>query len=50
MAKSNKIKEIKEPWIKASIFSPESFIGAIMQLCTEKEFKKKLILRGNRVY
>ena len=45
-----KIKEIKEPWIKASIFSPESFIGAIMQLCTEKRgIQKEINFTGNRV-
>ncbi len=45
-----KIKEIKEPWIKASIFSPESFIGSIMQLCTEKRgIQKEINFTGNRV-
>ena len=45
-----KIKEIKEPWIKASIFSPENFIGAIIQLCTEKRgVQKEINFTGNRV-
>ena len=45
-----KIKEIKEPWIKASIFSPETYIGPIMQLCTEKRgIQKEINFTGNRV-
>ena len=45
-----KIKEIKEPWIKASIFSPETYIGAIMQLCTEKRgIQKEINFTGSRV-
>ena len=45
-----KIKEIKEPWIKASIFSPESYIGPIIQLCTEKRgIQKEISFTGNRV-
>ena len=30
------IKEIKEPFIKASIFTPSSYIGQIMELCQNK--------------
>jgi Membrane GTPase LepA len=45
-----KIKEIKEPWIKASIFSPEPYIGPIIQLCTEKRgIQKEINFTGNRV-
>ena len=45
-----KISEIKEPWIKASIFSPESYIGSIIQLCTEKRgIQKEINFTGNRV-
>ena len=45
-----KISEIKEPWIKASIFSPESYIGSIIQLCTEKRgVQKEINFTGNRV-
>ena len=35
------IKEIKEPYIKTSIFTPSEFIGPLMELCQEK--------RGNYV-
>ena len=38
-----KIKEVCEPWINATIFSPESYLGGILKLCIEKEeYKKKL--------
>lgn len=32
----NKIDYIEEPFIKAQIITPESYIGAIMQLCIER--------------
>ena len=35
------IKEIREPYIKTSVFTPSEFIGPIMELCQEK--------RGNYV-
>lgn len=31
-----KIEEIREPYIKLTIFIPDSFVGAAMQLCQEK--------------
>ncbi len=31
-----KIKSISEPYVKASIFLPSAYIGAIMELCQEK--------------
>ncbi|MDY9922083.1 MAG: translation elongation factor 4 [Synergistota bacterium] len=31
-----KIEEIREPYIKLTIFIPEQFVGAAMQLCQEK--------------
>ena len=31
-----KIKEVLEPFIKTSIFTPKEYIGAIMKLCQEK--------------
>ena len=31
-----KIEEIREPYIKLTIFMPEQFVGAAMQLCQEK--------------
>ena len=32
----SKIEEIREPYIKLSIFMPEQFVGAAMQLCQDK--------------
>ncbi|MGB7431307.1 MAG: translation elongation factor 4 [Ahrensia sp.] len=31
-----KIREIEEPWIKASIMTPDDYLGAILQLCQER--------------
>ena len=36
MTEKVNIKEITEPYIKASIFSPEKYIGPIMELCQSK--------------
>ena len=33
---TSKIKEAKEPYIKASIITPTEYLGSIMSLCTEK--------------
>ncbi len=45
-----KIKEIKEPWIKATIFTPDTFLGSIIQLCTDKRgIQKDINFTGNRV-
>ena len=41
MPDRQKIKCIKEPYIKTNIFVPSEFIGSIMELCQEK--------RGNYV-
>ncbi len=30
------ISDIKEPWIRATIFSPDDYLGGILKLCTEK--------------
>ncbi|PLW76122.1 translation elongation factor 4 [Cohaesibacter celericrescens] len=31
-----KIKEIREPWIKASIMTPDDYLGPILKLCQER--------------
>ncbi len=36
-----KIAEIREPWIRATILSPDEYLGAILKLCQER--------RGNQV-
>jgi GTP-binding protein LepA len=31
-----KIKAIEEPWVKATIMVPDEYLGAVLQLCTER--------------
>ena len=31
-----KIKEIKEPFVKTSIYTPKDYIGPLMELCQDK--------------
>ncbi|NBX74907.1 MAG: elongation factor 4 [Alphaproteobacteria bacterium] len=31
-----RIAHIEEPWIKATIFTPDDYLGSILQLCTER--------------
>ena len=33
---SSKIDHIKEPWIRATIFSPDDYLGKILKLCNDK--------------
>ncbi len=48
--KQTKIKEVSEPWINATIFSPESYLGGILKLCIEKRgIQKDINFAGNRV-
>ena len=45
-----KIKKVSEPWINATIFSPESYLGGILKLCIEKRgIQKDINFSGNRV-
>jgi GTP-binding protein LepA len=32
----NLIKEIREPWMKIQVYTPQEFIGAVMDLCIKK--------------
>jgi GTP-binding protein LepA len=36
MPEVTKIKEIREPWIKATIISPDEYLGAILKLCQDR--------------
>ncbi len=36
LPESNKIKEIREPFITARILTPQDYVGAVMTLCIEK--------------
>jgi len=33
---ANKINEIKEPWIRATLFTPDEYLGKILKLCIAK--------------
>ena len=45
-----KITEIREPWINATIFSPDNYLGSILKLCIEKRgVQKNISFAGNRV-
>ena len=44
-----KINYMEEPWVLATIFSPDEYLGAILALCTEKRgVQKDLTYVGNR--
>ena len=43
------VKFIEEPWIKATIITPDQYLGAIMKLCQNKRgIQKNLNYSGNR--
>ncbi len=45
-----KISEISEPWINATIFSPDKYLGGILKLCIEKRgIQKNINFSGSRV-
>ena len=31
-----KIERIEEPWIKATILTPDEYLGSVLSLCTER--------------
>ncbi|MBM3533588.1 MAG: elongation factor 4 [Alphaproteobacteria bacterium] len=44
-----KIRSIEEPWIKATIFVPDDYLGSILTLCTERRGQQiDLTYVGNR--
>ena len=44
-----KISNIEEPWIKATIFVPDEYLGPILSLCTERRGEQiELTYVGNR--
>lgn len=46
----NKVDEIREPIIVASILTPQEYIGAVMQLCMDKRgVQKKMVYLGSQV-
>ena len=50
MPETTKIRSISEPWIKATIISPEKFLGTIISLCEDKRgIQLELSYSGSRV-
>ncbi len=50
MPETTKMKSISEPWIKATIISPEKFLGNIISLCEDKRgIQLELSYSGSRV-
>ena len=49
MPEPNYIKAIKEPWINATLITPDEYLGSIIKLCEEKRgLQKNLSYSGNR--
>ena len=49
MPEPNYIKSIKEPWINATLITPDEYLGSIIKLCEEKRgLQKNLSYSGNR--
>lgn len=44
-----KIEKMQEPWIKATIMTPDAYLGAVLDLCTQKRgVQKELTYVGER--
>ena len=49
MPDPSQIKFIEEPWIKATIITPDEYLGAIIKICQDKRgIQKDLSYSGNR--
>lgn len=49
MPDPTKIEFMKEPWIKATIMTPDAYLGAVLDLCTQKRgVQKELSYVGDR--
>ena len=50
MPEASSIKTIKEPWIVATIITPDEYLGSIIKICEEKRgVQKDMSYSGNRV-
>ena len=50
MPETSLIKTIKEPWIVATIITPDEYLGSIIKICEEKRgIQKDMSYSGNRV-
>ncbi|MEO0981440.1 MAG: translation elongation factor 4 [Pseudomonadota bacterium] len=44
-----KISEIREPWIEATIFTPDEYLGGVLKLCQDRRgIQKELTYAGTR--
>ena len=44
-----KIEEVREPWIEATIYSPDEYLGSILKLCQDRRgIQKELSVVGDR--
>jgi len=44
-----KIAEIQEPWIEATILTPDEYLGSVLKLCQDRRgSQKELTYVGNR--
>ena len=44
-----KIREIQEPWIRATILTPDEYLGSVLKLCQDRRgAQKELTYLGNR--
>ncbi len=49
MPEVTRIKEIREPWIEATIYTPDEYLGAILKLCQDRRgIQKELSYVGGR--
>ena len=49
MPDPSQIKFIEEPWIKATIITPDQYLGSIIKICQDKRgIQKDLSYSGNR--
>ena len=51
MPDPSQIKSIEEPWIKATIITPDEYLGSIIKICQNKEgFKKIYLIRAIELF
>ena len=49
MPEVTRIKEIREPWIKATILTPDEYLGAILKLCQDRRgIQRNMTYVGSR--
>jgi GTP-binding protein LepA len=49
MPEVTKIREIREPWIKATIMTPDEYLGGILKLCQDRRgIQRNMTYVGNR--